>query len=623
MQAKGARVLKDFFKRLYNDKKYKKQYTTLLFGYIMIVLVVLLINIVGHSAISIVTKNETYGANSRFVHQMKTVCDEAIENSILSASRMINTDSVKILSRSDNYNAPYYSDHIKAVIKELEIVVNSNKAITNGYLVFKNKDLCISNSTKFNYQLLYEMVFSDYYSSAEEMKAAFYSDNLKDVRILKGEKENTMMLFYNFSAGALVLNGEKSNVGVILEINPGNIIKTQNTHLMGEFVLVFDNSEVLLAKEAIDFYKLLSENRDEFVHNNKKYILTVSESAMFDGKYVHYTEKTIYEKSVNTINVIITLVFLLCLLVGVRISFILTKRNYISVSKMLDKIEFDARQAKKREEEINNLYLANFVSGRQKADDDTADKYFSEIKYNHFCVVLFNILDFAVEDDKEHNTTLFSVSNVFSELVSDFAVARFVAVDGFYVCVLNLKMNDGYKAAIDSKLAETNQFVSNHLGITFNYSISDLADSFDEISSLYSQCIEEFSNECIFACDAETDAEENRGVDDRCARIMEYIENNYSDGNLGVKSIADEFDLSFNYISKYFKEHTGEGLAKYIIYKRLEKAKELIVNTNDSIAKIADKTGFYSANVFIRTFKKVEGVTPGKYRENYKHNTNK
>lgn len=615
--------MKDFFKRLYNGKKYKKQYTNLLFGYIMIVIVVLLINIIGHSAISIVTKNETYGANSRFVHQMKTVCDEAIENSILSASRMINTDSVKILSRLDNYNAPYYSDHIKAVIKELEIVVNSNKAITNGYLIFKNKDLCISNSTKFNYQLLYEMVFSDYYSSAEEMQTAFYSDNLKDVRILKGKKENKLMLFYNFSPGALVLNGEKSNVGVILEINPGNIIKTQNAHLMGEFVLVFDNSEVLLAKEAIDFYKLLSENRDEFVHNHKKYILTVSESAMFNGRYVHYTEKTIYEKSVNTINIIITLVFLLCLLVGVRISFMLTKKNYISVSKMLDKIEFDARQARKKEEEIKNLHLANIISGRQKADENSAEKYFSEIKYNRFCVVLFNILDFAVEDDKEHNTTMFSISNVFSELVSEFAVVRFVLVDGFYVCVLNFEMNDGYKAVIDSKLAETNQFVSEHLGITFNYSISDMADAFDKISLLYNQCIDNFSDECIFVDDAEADSEENSDIDDRSARIMEYIENNYSDGNLSIKSIADEFGLSFNYISKYFKEHTGEGLAKYIIYKRLEKAKDLIVNTNDSIAKIADKTGFYSANVFIRTFKKVEGVTPGKYREIHKYKINK
>lgn len=609
----------NYFKSLYDGKKYKKQYTTLLWGYIIIALVVMLINIIGHSVISSVTKNETYIANSRFVHQMKTICDEAIENSILSASKMINTDSVKILSRFDDYDKPYYSDHVKAVIKELEIVVNSNKAITNGYLIFKNKDLCISNSTKLNYQLLYEMVFHDYYSSAEEMKEEFYSDNLKDIRILKGKKENKLMLFYNFSPGARVLNGEKSNVGVILEITPGNIIKMQNTHLMGEFVLVLNNSEVLLAKETIDFQKLLAENRDEFVHNGKKYILTVSESDVFDGKYIHYTEKTLYEKSVNTINNIITIIFLLCLLVGVRIAFIFTKKNYISVSKMLDKIELDAKKAKKQDEEIQNLYLANIVSGRQKSDEVPVDKYFSEIKYNHFCVVLFNILDFAVEDDKDHNITLFSVSNVFSELVSEFAVARFILVDGFYVCVLNFKMNDDYKAVIDSKLVETNQFVSNHLGITFDYSISDATDTLDKISSLYNQCRES----CIFVENAEADSEDDIGVDERCARIIEYIENNYSDGNLGVKNIADEFGLSFNYISKYFKEHTGEGLAKYIIYKRIEKAKALMVNTNDSIAKIADKTGFYSANVFIRTFKKVEGITPGKYRENYKYNTNK
>ena len=81
-----------------------------------------------------------------------------------------------------------------------------------------------------------------------------------------------------------------------------------------------------------------------------------------------------------------------------------------------------------------------------------------------------------------------------------------------------------------------------------------------------------------------------------------------------VKKIADEFGVTLYYISRQFKEHIGEGLSNYIIKYRISKAKELLSTTDDKINKIADEVGFASPGVFIRAFKKIEGITPSEYR---------
>ena len=105
----------------------------------------------------------------------------------------------------------------------------------------------------------------------------------------------------------------------------------------------------------------------------------------------------------------------------------------------------------------------------------------------------------------------------------------------------------------------------------------------------------------------------------RSENIKEYVEQNYTNPELSVGMIADVFSISMNYLSKYFKEQNGEGLAEYIVRLRIEKAKELLKTSGNTINQISQEIGFYSANVFIRAFKKMEGITPGKYRDSVAH----
>lgn len=84
---------------------------------------------------------------------------------------------------------------------------------------------------------------------------------------------------------------------------------------------------------------------------------------------------------------------------------------------------------------------------------------------------------------------------------------------------------------------------------------------------------------------------------------------------LTVKSLAARIHLSPSYFSRIFRQQTGFSPYDYILSSRLDRAKELLVNTNDSIIDIAEKTGFNSESNFIYFFTGNVGLSPNKYRK--------
>lgn len=104
--------------------------------------------------------------------------------------------------------------------------------------------------------------------------------------------------------------------------------------------------------------------------------------------------------------------------------------------------------------------------------------------------------------------------------------------------------------------------------------------------------------------------------DNRLAfEIQDYVQKSYVDLNLSIRLIADHFGMNQGYLSKLFREMTGEGLLDYIAGVRIAHAKALMESGRSSLQDVAAAVGYTSANALIRAFKKHEGVTPGRYRE--------
>jgi len=98
-------------------------------------------------------------------------------------------------------------------------------------------------------------------------------------------------------------------------------------------------------------------------------------------------------------------------------------------------------------------------------------------------------------------------------------------------------------------------------------------------------------------------------------RIEAYIDEHFAESSLSVTEIADNMQISTSYMQAYFKKHKNTTLTKYITQKRVDYAKQMLLNTNLTISTIAVKAGFTDPLYFGKIFKKNEGVTPSKYRD--------
>ncbi|TBL71606.1 helix-turn-helix domain-containing protein [Paenibacillus thalictri] len=97
--------------------------------------------------------------------------------------------------------------------------------------------------------------------------------------------------------------------------------------------------------------------------------------------------------------------------------------------------------------------------------------------------------------------------------------------------------------------------------------------------------------------------------------MKKFIEAHFADPDLSLSLLSDQFELHPNYLSRLFKEEFGEKFIDYVTNMRIERAKELLAETNLSIQEIASQVGYSLPVSFIRVFKKHVGTTPGDYRK--------
>jgi AraC family transcriptional regulator len=100
---------------------------------------------------------------------------------------------------------------------------------------------------------------------------------------------------------------------------------------------------------------------------------------------------------------------------------------------------------------------------------------------------------------------------------------------------------------------------------------------------------------------------------DRLNRVRDYIETHLDD-RLTLTDLAGVACLSPYHFSRSFKESVGIGPQRYVIQRRLERAKTLIRRTNKPLAEIAQRVGFSDQSHLTSIFRRETGVTPGRYR---------
>lgn len=94
----------------------------------------------------------------------------------------------------------------------------------------------------------------------------------------------------------------------------------------------------------------------------------------------------------------------------------------------------------------------------------------------------------------------------------------------------------------------------------------------------------------------------------------QYIEEHYRE-KISVSDLAEQLFLSPNYLSSLFKKHIGSSISEYITLCRIQKAKELMAESNDlKTYELASLVGYSDYEHFRKVFKKYVGMNPAKYR---------
>ncbi len=105
------------------------------------------------------------------------------------------------------------------------------------------------------------------------------------------------------------------------------------------------------------------------------------------------------------------------------------------------------------------------------------------------------------------------------------------------------------------------------------------------------------------------------GGDDAGFRVLAYLKESYSNPELCLTLLSDEFQMSERSLYNIIKETTGKSYQEYVDALRMSEAVRLLKDTPTPVNVIAAQVGYSSDNTFYKAFKRLMGCSPGKYRE--------
>ncbi len=96
--------------------------------------------------------------------------------------------------------------------------------------------------------------------------------------------------------------------------------------------------------------------------------------------------------------------------------------------------------------------------------------------------------------------------------------------------------------------------------------------------------------------------------------VLEYIDK-HSAENINIEKLASNCGMCYSNFAKQFKTQFGKTCKEYIEFVRICKADTLLLYTNKTLDYISQETGFTDSSHFIRTYKKIKGITPKQRRQ--------
>lgn len=225
-----------------------------------------------------------------------------------------------------------------------------------------------------------------------------------------------------------------------------------------------------------------------------------------------------------------------------------------------------------------------------------------------------HIDDLTVEGKIEENYPRNTELNMFDLLKKGQLSQLLIEANNFFDWMVDTYGN--YETDIKLKVLELAMVMEREAFTTgqMTYHFRDRSEYLESVMATqdYERLRTWFLDKITIACDYISSFREEQysGI---VTKAKKYIDANFHN-EISLDEVSQVVNISPYYFSKVFKDETGENFMKYLTNIRIEKAKELLADRNNTIKEVCLSVGYSDPNYFSRIFKKSVGITPTEFR---------
>ncbi|NBI30304.1 response regulator transcription factor [Chengkuizengella marina] len=294
------------------------------------------------------------------------------------------------------------------------------------------------------------------------------------------------------------------------------------------------------------------------------------------------------------------------------VEYLLKPISMESVKEIINKIELMI-QNRKSKSEIGRLRERNLLEKRvQDLFYEMPVPYYDESLFPQFqSIFLFSIT--MKPDELRKKTIRFSIKNIISDVMNELGTSIVVVEESHLSTVLfSYKDQSNH---VEKVLKNISSSIEQFLKRSCEIGIGGVSNKLNEVSTLYKKSLMELGlyEEKVPVKNGKSTESIHRLI----RSVLEYVENDYSK-EITLTSLAEQLFVNPNYLSSLFKSEMGETFSHHVTKTRINKAKQLLRETNHKIYQVCKMVGYTDQAHFSKVFKALENTSPYEYREQNK-----
>lgn len=514
--------------------------------------------------------------------------------------------------------------------------------VDSVYIINKKSNLAISNIQtpepidKFYDQSSVELLsdFEKYYDRYKD--EVFFPRNTSYTLYGKGYEEDYISIVYAEK------KDDKIDSGIIVNIDQNKLSKLINTgNGKGSMIITNSSGRIISDSEGTSFGRRLaskeiydsiannSNDEDSFIGNylGDKSFITYKKAENLGFIFISIIPYSSIVEETSKIDRVIAIFFMIAMFINLIVSIISIKRIYEPLNDLIKDMKNDPSiengvsmdEYDFLGETYSNLILKNKRSNAARIfkgnyNDSAIDILgFSKDKF----------LTLSIMIDHDESDSLDNLEKVMDIVDTHTNWAGAITSSSCISCILNEnKFDDNKMDDIMEGLVSLQDVISEELDNTVSIGLGTVVNSLESIkfSQRYATLAVKYAlsigeNQVILYTEIENNsiaASQNR--DSVAEKIAVYVLNNFYRQDFSADEVAKEVDLSLGYARQIFRKEKGLTLNDFIIGCRIDKAKELLINTEDTAKDISEAVGYYDNRYFYTLFKKKVGMTTEEFR---------